>query len=191
MKNKNQQTKILDSFHTRDSLYTGAKDCLYKIHSLVTSINVLDKKQDIIEGVKDILLEVKSEVEHITWAEEVINENRLANSFHYERVKPNCFLFEYDGRSSESTPLAYKSYEAFFRCRIYSNSEKHLESNPNKEWTLEVNGEKVLTSKRLLECLETHTKIVKEVRRGVYKKILWDKVDKLQKKNGFFDLYIK
>ena len=178
------------NFHTKDSLYTGAKDCLYKIHDLVNSINVIGKKQDIIKGVKDILLEVESEVEHITWAEEVINENRIAGSFFYDRVEPNCFLFNYDGHDRDNIPTQYKSYEEGFRCRIYHKTNPLISNpTPTKEWTLEVNGEKIVTSKRLLECLETHSDIIKEVRYGTYKKILWDKVDKLQKKNGFFDLY--
>ncbi len=178
-------------FHTRDSLYTGAKETLYKLADKLNRINILESKQELIAQIKDIKYEVDCEVEHITWAEEVIRENALAQSFGYTRCEPNCFLFEYDGHSGESISLQYKTYEAFFRCRIYNNSENPLKSNPDKEWTLEVNGEKIVTSKRLLECLRTHSEVIKTVRHGIYKKILWGKVDKLQKKNGFFDLYVR
>ena len=157
-------------FNTRDSLYTGAKETLYNLKDKLD--NIKGKEFDVYQLIKDITFEVESEVKHITWAEEVVRENALAQSFGYTRKSSDSFLFEYDGHRGESTSLQYKTYEEFFRCRIYNNSEKPFESNPDKEWTLEVNGEKIVTSKRLLECLETHTKIIKTVRRGVYKKIL-------------------
>lgn len=182
-------------FHTRDSLYTGAKETLYKLHDMLNKINVLDKKQNLVESIKDILVEVETEVDHITWAEEILRENKLADEYGYTRVEPKCFLFYYDGHDEAKTPLSLRLYTASYRCRVYEVYPKT--NNNNKKWVLEVDGEKVFSSNNLSNCFETHCKITKSITNpftfsnGSYQRIDWDKVDKLQKKHGFFNDYIQ
>ena len=170
-------------FHTRDSLYTGAKETLYKLHDMLNNINVLDKKQNLVESIKDILVEVETEVDHITWAEEILRENKLAEEFGYYRKYSECFIFNYEGMRIDQWNQRYANFSEFFRCRIYKSVEKNTEN----KWFFDVNGENVFTSDRLLDCLETHKKVIKSVQGGSYKRILWSQVDKLQKKHGFFN----
>lgn len=187
-KDENQMKKSNHiNFHTRESLYTGAKETLYKLDDKLNNINVLNKKQELIESIKDILLEVKTEVDHITWAEEVIRENEMAEKFGYYRTEPECFLFEYEGMRLDQWNRRYANFATFFRCRIYKGREHGMDG----KWILEVNSEKVFTSHKLLDCLETHKKVIKSIQGGSYKRILWSQVDKLQKKYGFFNDYIQ
>ena len=181
-------------FHTRDSLYTGAKETLFKLNDMLNKINVLDKKQNLVESIKKILVEVETEVDHITWAEKILRENKLADEYGYTRVEPECFLFYYDGHDEAKTPPSLRPYTASYRCRVYQVYPRT--NNNNKKWVLEVNGEKVFSSNNLSNCFKTHCKITQTIENpfifsnGSYQKIDWDKVDKLQKKHGFFNDYI-